>query len=112
MSTTPDPNVLLARIENIVENPVMASAPVAVAPINWGVARRMVSRASKRIKNGHNGVHTSVLAMKASLDAAKRSLAARKAARTRKKNAEKRSRAAKKAARTRARTTRRKHGRK
>lgn len=98
-----DADALLKKIEAVVENPAAASAPVSVAPINWGVARRQLSRAQSHIKrhSAPNGVHEGVLFGAAPTKKAKRKAAARKAARTRAREEEKRSKAAKKAARTR-----------
>jgi len=100
-----DADALLKKIENVVESPAAASAPVAVAPINWGVARRQLSRAQSYIRRGSamNGVHEGVLLGAAPSKKAKRKAAARKAARTRAREEEKRVAAAKKAARTKAR---------
>jgi hypothetical protein len=98
-----DPDKLLTQIENIVEKP--QTGPVAVAPINWGTVRAQVTRASKRIKrhSAPNGVHEGVLMGTSPSEKAKRKAAARKAARTRKREEEKRLAAARKAARTKAR---------
>jgi len=100
-----DADALLKKIENVVESPAAASAPVAVAPINWGVARRQLSRAQSYIRRGSamNGVHEGVLLGAAPSKKAKRKAAAKKAARTRAREEEKRVAAAKKAARTKAR---------
>lgn len=112
-----DTDALLNRIEKIVEKPAAAAAPVSVAPINWGVARAQVTRASKRIKRHHapNGVHEGVLiaqapsakakrrkAKKAVTPKRKRHLAAKRAAKTRAENKAIRVKAARKGARTKA----------
>ena len=107
-----DADALLKKIENVVESPAAASAPMAVAPINWGVARRQLSRASSRIRRAGapNGVHEGVLfgvaptkkAKKRKSRKAQLAAAGRKGARVRAEKKAVRERAAKKGAKTRA----------